>query len=206
MIVSVDEKTWYKIGDYKDCTTIGSLQFTMPKGVPAACSGAAGCTFGWLWTPIFSGTCEIYMNCYQLKVRVVAIVHIRTRIRTTHSDTDRHTRTNAHSTYHCRRSRAPWAASRQPRTARSSFRLANVFAPTPTRNTPPCSATSSARMPPTLTRQAVAPRSHLPPPNRRSTTHPSPSPPATTHPLANPGRCSCPLVSRRCTRSVGYRS
>ena len=76
MIVSVDEKTWYKIGDYKDCTTKGSLQFTMPKGVPRECSGDAGCTFGWLWTPIFSGTCEIYMNCYHLKARVVcAAVH-----------------------------------------------------------------------------------------------------------------------------------
>lgn len=68
MLVSVDEKTWFKIGDYKDCTTKGGLSFTMPKGVPKACSGTAGCTLGWLWTPMLSGTCEIYMNCYNLVV------------------------------------------------------------------------------------------------------------------------------------------
>ena len=97
MIVSVDEKTWYKIGDYKDCTLKGSLQFTMPKGVPQECSGDAGCTFGWLWTPIFSGTCEIYMNCYHLKARVVCVPCIRTHTRSAHSDTYSQTRIQMHT-------------------------------------------------------------------------------------------------------------
>lgn len=66
-MISEDEKTWYKINDKVDCTTIGTHDLVVPANVPASCE-TTGCTLGWFWTPRLSGGCEIYHNCFDVKV------------------------------------------------------------------------------------------------------------------------------------------
>jgi len=62
------EETWYKQMDVIDCSLMTSFTWKIESGnVPAFC-GAAGCTLLWLWSPMFSGTCEIYINCFDIKI------------------------------------------------------------------------------------------------------------------------------------------
>lgn len=65
---SDSEEKWYKQMDFIDCTTAGEMDWTIQAAlVPADC-GTAGCGLIWVWTPTSSGGCEIYMNCFDIKI------------------------------------------------------------------------------------------------------------------------------------------
>ena len=70
--VSTDQETWYKIQEEVDCTdqsTAGQTHsFTVPEELLGACSSGTGCVLGWFWTPLLSGTCETYSNCWDVKI------------------------------------------------------------------------------------------------------------------------------------------
>jgi len=63
------ESVWYKQMDVVDCSLMGTTPFSWSieaRNVPEFCSD--GCTIIWVWSPIFSGTCEIYVNCFDVKI------------------------------------------------------------------------------------------------------------------------------------------
>jgi LysM repeat protein len=67
--ISEDQKTWYKLNDKLDCTKGGQNQphdVTIPANVPVSCG--TKCILGWFWTPRSSGGCEIYSDCFDIKV------------------------------------------------------------------------------------------------------------------------------------------
>jgi len=65
-MVSEDQQTWYKLNDKLDCTTAGTHDVVLPTNLPTSCG--TRCTLGWFWTPALSGGCEIYHNCFDVKV------------------------------------------------------------------------------------------------------------------------------------------
>lgn len=72
--VSADQLTWYKINDKIDCTPAtqptlpggGTHDLVLPANLPAACD--ENCVLGWFWSPRFSGGCEVYHDCFDIKV------------------------------------------------------------------------------------------------------------------------------------------
>jgi hypothetical protein len=68
--VTTDGTNYYKFSDNKDCT-LGPVGTThpvlIPENLPAKCA-TTGCTISWFWTPLLSGSCEIYQNCFDIKV------------------------------------------------------------------------------------------------------------------------------------------
>lgn len=65
-MISADQTTWHKINDKVHCTTEGTHDLVVPGAMPVDCS--AGCVLGWFWTPMLSGGCEIYHNCFDITV------------------------------------------------------------------------------------------------------------------------------------------
>jgi len=64
---SDNEQKWYKQMDFIDCTLTGNFQWKIEGSlVPAECKEA--CTLIWLWSPKSSGACEIYQNCFDVKI------------------------------------------------------------------------------------------------------------------------------------------
>jgi LysM repeat protein len=66
-----DQKTWYKFNDDIDCTANAKAgnqpgKVKIPKNLPLSCKTA--CTIMWLWAPLHSGTCEIYSDCFDVKI------------------------------------------------------------------------------------------------------------------------------------------
>lgn len=70
----VDQIVWYKFADGIDCTNnayAGDQPDTVkiPTNLPLACAEA--CTLMWLWAPLHSASCEIYSNCFDVKIEGV---------------------------------------------------------------------------------------------------------------------------------------
>jgi len=63
---SIDDITFTKIIDIKDCT-LNPTTVTLPATMPTEC--ATKCTFAFTWIPRVSGACEIYMNCADIQVQ-----------------------------------------------------------------------------------------------------------------------------------------
>lgn len=66
-----DQTKWYKFNDDLDCTAnatfgIQPRKVKIPKNLPASCKTA--CTIMWLWAPLHSGACEIYSDCFDVKI------------------------------------------------------------------------------------------------------------------------------------------
>ena len=70
--LSTDQKTWYKISEVADCTGTSAdgqrFDVTPPTNAPAACASDTGCILGWFWSPVSSGACETYSNCFDVKI------------------------------------------------------------------------------------------------------------------------------------------
>lgn len=68
--VSPDQVNWYKINDAVDCTSESRdgqrHDFVVPTNAPKQC--ADGCVLGWFWSPMLSGTCELYSNCWDVVI------------------------------------------------------------------------------------------------------------------------------------------
>lgn len=67
----VNQKKWYKFKDQIDCTDkeIAGVQpskIRIPENLPLACKDA--CTLLWMWSPLHTGKCEIYSNCFDVKI------------------------------------------------------------------------------------------------------------------------------------------
>eukprot|EP01083_Nonionella_stella_P211228 763957_1 len=62
---SIDDITFTKIIDIKDCT-LNPTRVTLPNTMPTQCN--TKCTFAFTWVPVESGACEIYMNCADIQV------------------------------------------------------------------------------------------------------------------------------------------
>lgn len=70
-----DQKKWYKFNDDIDCTKnekVGDQpgKVKIPKNLPLSCKDA--CTIMWLWSPLHTAKCEIYSNCFDVKINGVA--------------------------------------------------------------------------------------------------------------------------------------
>jgi nucleoid-associated protein YgaU len=67
--ISTDDTTYYKFQDEVDLTAGAASggSFVVPSNAPSACA-AAGCTLSWFWTPVSSGGCEVYQNCFNVKI------------------------------------------------------------------------------------------------------------------------------------------
>ena len=39
-----------------------------PEDVLEVCATQSGCVLGWWWTPVLSGACETYSNCWDVKI------------------------------------------------------------------------------------------------------------------------------------------
>jgi len=66
-----DQTKWYKFNDDVDCTAKAKAgnqpgKVKIPKNLPLSCKTA--CTIMWLWAPLHSGTCEIYSDCFDVKI------------------------------------------------------------------------------------------------------------------------------------------
>jgi len=67
----VDQTKWYKFADVLDCTNEAKGgdqpdQVKIPKNLPISCKEA--CTIMWLWSPLHTANCEIYSNCFDVKI------------------------------------------------------------------------------------------------------------------------------------------
>lgn len=65
--VSTDMKVWHKINDIVDCTLTADHNLPIPTNLPVQCE-TSSCILSWFWTPRQSGSCEIYQNCFDIKV------------------------------------------------------------------------------------------------------------------------------------------
>lgn len=66
-----DQTKWYKFNDDLDCTANAKAgdqpgKVKIPKNLPVSCKSA--CTIMWLWSPLHSGNCEVYSNCFDVKI------------------------------------------------------------------------------------------------------------------------------------------
>lgn len=66
-----DQTKWYKFMDDIDCTAniqagIQGTKVRILKELPKSCT--KGCTLNWLWSPLHTGKCEIYSNCFDVKI------------------------------------------------------------------------------------------------------------------------------------------
>lgn len=66
------QTTWYKISETADCTSQSvdgqRDDFVVPSNAPAECATAGGCVLGWMWSPLLSGSCETYTNCWDVSI------------------------------------------------------------------------------------------------------------------------------------------
>jgi len=69
-----DQNTWFKFMDDLDCTN--NVKFgtqpgkvKIPENLPINCK--TGCTIMWLWSPLHAGNCEIYSNCFDVRIQGV---------------------------------------------------------------------------------------------------------------------------------------
>jgi len=63
-----DEKLWYKQKDIESCSLKKSFNWEIKKElVPQICEN--GCTLIWVWSPRSSGTCEVYINCFDIAIK-----------------------------------------------------------------------------------------------------------------------------------------
>jgi len=69
-----NQTKWYKFNDDLDCTKNEKLgdqpgKVKIPKNLPLSCKDA--CTIMWLWSPLHTAKCEIYSNCFDVKINGV---------------------------------------------------------------------------------------------------------------------------------------
>jgi len=69
-----DQKTWFKFMDDLDCTATANPgpqpgKVKIPENLPLSCKDA--CTIMWLWSPLHAANCEIYSNCFDVKIEGV---------------------------------------------------------------------------------------------------------------------------------------
>lgn len=69
-----DQTTWFKFMDDLDCTNFTNYgtqpgKITVKKNLPLSCEDA--CTIMWLWAPLHAAECEIYSNCFDVKIEGV---------------------------------------------------------------------------------------------------------------------------------------
>merc|ERR1711939_240357 len=70
----VDQTKWYKFHDAIDCTNEAQGgdqpdKVKIPVNLPTSCQEA--CTLLWLWSPLHTANCEIYSNCFDVKIEGV---------------------------------------------------------------------------------------------------------------------------------------
>merc|ERR1712157_509894 len=76
-----DQTKWYKFQDDLDCTagvenSKGGIQpskLKIPTNLPTKCKDS--CTINWLWASLHASNCEIYSNCFDVKITgVVGVI------------------------------------------------------------------------------------------------------------------------------------
>merc|ERR1712224_520590 len=72
--MGTDQTKWYKFKDDIDCTANAKVgpqpgKIKIPTFLPLGCK--TGCTLMWLWSAWHSAVCEIYSNCFDVKIEGV---------------------------------------------------------------------------------------------------------------------------------------